>query len=180
GQLNKEQEQHRLTSRLTLAEVTGFAYFYGAFLVGPQFAMSSYLQMATGQRTDQPGHPPNSVLPALKRLSLGMFYLMIHMLASSYFPDEYFLTTEFANRSLGYKCLFITLWGKVTLIKYVTCWLVAEGVCILTGLGYNGRNEAGETQWDACTNIKVLLFETTPYFKGTIAAFNIQTNLWAA
>lgn len=54
-----------------------------------------------------------------------------------------------------------------------------EGVCILTGLGYNGVVD-GQPQWDACANIKVWLFETTPLFGGTIASFNINTNAWAA
>ena len=51
--------------------------------------------------------------------------------------------------------------------------------CILSGLGYNGVVE-GQHQWDACANMKVWLFETTPLFGGTIASFNINTNAWAA
>lgn len=102
------------------------------------------------------------------------------------------------------------IWGKVILYKYVCCWLIAvsleadvaykitlkiefvlsrqlnpcfslqEGVCILIGLGYNGKNEKGIPKWDACANMKVWLYETTPYFTGTIASFNINTNAWVA
>lgn len=57
--------------------------------------------------------------------------------------------------------------------------MLQEGVCILTGLGYNGMVD-GKHQWDACANMKVWLFETTPLFGGTIASFNINTNAWAA
>lgn len=97
------------------------------------------------------------------------------------------------------------LWAKFNLYKYVTCWLIAvrshfhlrmrrhfhikffrwflavlqEGVCILSGLGYNGAVE-GKHRWDACANMKVWLFETTPRFQGTIDSFNINTNEWAA
>ena len=59
------------------------------------------------------------------------------------------------------------------------CWL-QEGVCILSGLGYNGVDENGNHQWDACANMKVWLFETTPLFTGTISSFNINTNAWVA
>jgi len=31
------------------------------------------------------------------------------------------------------KHLILGLWMKVVLYKYITCWLVAEGVCILSG-----------------------------------------------
>lgn len=55
-----------------------------------------------------------------------------------------------------------------------------EGVCILTGLGFNGFDENGNPKWDACANMKVWLFETTPRFTGTIASFNINTNAWVS
>ncbi len=53
-------------------------------------------------------------------------------------------------------------------------------MCILSGLGYNGKNEKGEHQWDACANVRLWLFETTPLFTGTISSFNINTNAWVA
>ena len=55
-----------------------------------------------------------------------------------------------------------------------------EGVCVLAGLGYNGTTEDGQHKWDACANMKMWLFETTPLFTGTISSFNINTNAWAA
>uniref|UniRef100_UPI00398F8D7B uncharacterized protein n=2 Tax=Pristiophorus japonicus TaxID=55135 RepID=UPI00398F8D7B len=125
AKLSKEQQTHALEGEVSLAAVVGYAYFYGAFLVGPQFSMRSYQKMTAGQLTDTAGHVPNSVLPAMKRLLLGMTYVTGYTLTKSYFPDDYLLTSEFANQSLGYKCLFIALWGKVTLSKYVSCWLVA-------------------------------------------------------
>lgn len=38
----------------------------------------------------------------------------------------------------------------------------------------------GKHRWDACANMRVWLFETTPRFQGTIDSFNINTNEWAA
>lgn len=105
--------------------------------------------------------------------------------------------------------MYMLVWGKFVLYKYVTCWLVTvsrkdeighrqavgdvgrvartlswsfpqEGVCILTGLGFNDFDENGKAKWDACANMKVWLFETTPRFTGTIASFNINTNAWVA
>lgn len=57
--------------------------------------------------------------------------------------------------------------------------VLQEGVCILSGLGYNGVVQ-GKPRWDACANVKVWLFETTAQFQGTIDSFNINTNEWAA
>ncbi|KAI4895773.1 hypothetical protein NFI96_010028 [Prochilodus magdalenae] len=151
SQLSAEQQQAALPSTPSLLEVCGFSYFYGGFLVGPQFTLRSYQKLVSREMTDCPGEVPNSVIPALKRFSLGVFFLLIFTICGPSYPDSYYLTDEFE-----------------------------EGVCILSGLAYNGRSELGEPQWDACANMRVWMFETTPLFTGTIGSFNINTNAWVA
>ncbi|XP_020504768.1 lysophospholipid acyltransferase 5 [Labrus bergylta] len=178
-QLSSEQRNAALPSVPSLLEVCGFSYFYGGFLVGPQFTLRSYQKLVAGELTDCPGKPPNSVIPALKRFALGFLCLTIYAIFSPYYTDGYYLTDEYEAQPFWYRCVFILLWAKVILYKYVSCWVIAEGVCILSGLGYNGVVD-GEHQWDACANMKVWRFETTPLFGGTISSFNINTNAWAA
>ncbi|XP_034553176.1 lysophospholipid acyltransferase 5 [Notolabrus celidotus] len=179
AQLSSEQKSAALPSVPSLLEVCGFSYFYGGFLVGPQFTLRSYQRLVAGELTDCPGKPPNSVVPAMKRFALGFLCLVIYAIFSPYYSDSYYLTDEYEAQPFWYRCVFILLWAKVILYKYVSCWLIAEGVCILSGLGYNGSVN-GEHQWDACANMKVWLFETTPLFGGTISSFNINTNAWVA
>ncbi|KFV86538.1 Lysophospholipid acyltransferase 5, partial [Struthio camelus australis] len=164
----------------TLLEVSGFSYFYGAFMVGPQFSMTDYQKLARSEMTDVPGQRPNSFVPALKRLSLGLLFLVTYTLSSPYISDEYLISDDYMEKPFWFRCFYILIWGKVILYKYVTCWLVTEGVCILVGLGYNGKDQSGKPTWDACANMKVWLYETTPLFTGTIASFNINTNAWVA
>ncbi|XP_074540434.1 lysophospholipid acyltransferase 5 isoform X1 [Halichoeres trimaculatus] len=178
-QLSSEQKTAALRSVPSLLEVYGFSYFYGGFLVGPQFTLHSYQRLVAGELTDCPGKPPNSVIPAMKRFVLGFLCLVIFAIFSPHYADSYYLTDEYEAQPFWYRCVFILLWAKVNLYKYVSCWLIAEGVCILSGLGYNGLVN-GEPKWDACANMKVWLFETTPHFGGTISSFNINTNAWAA
>uniref|UniRef100_W5MLS2 Lysophospholipid acyltransferase 5 n=1 Tax=Lepisosteus oculatus TaxID=7918 RepID=W5MLS2_LEPOC len=122
----------------------------------------------------------SSIFPAIKRFSLGLVCLSIYTIGSPSFPDSYLLSEQFEAQPFWYRCLYIIIWGKITLYKYVSCWVIAEGVCILSGLGYNGRDAAGVALWDACANMKVWQYETTPLFTGTIAAFNTNTNAWVA
>uniref|UniRef100_A0A668VCR0 Lysophospholipid acyltransferase 5 n=1 Tax=Oreochromis aureus TaxID=47969 RepID=A0A668VCR0_OREAU len=179
SKLSAEQKASALRSVPSLLEVCGFSYFYGGFLVGPQFTLRSYQRLVARELTDCPGKVPNSVVPAMKRFALGFLCLVIYAIFSPHYPDSYYLTDEYEAQPFWYRCVFILLWGKIILYKYVSCWVIAEGVCILTGLGYNGVVD-GKHQWNACANMKVWLFETTPLFGGTIASFNINTNAWAA
>ncbi|XP_066469990.1 lysophospholipid acyltransferase 5 isoform X2 [Tiliqua scincoides] len=178
--LSTEQRRYAIRGVPSLLEVSGFSYFYGAFMVGPQFSMTQYQDLVKGELTDVPGQRPRSFVPALKCLILGLFFLVVYTVLSPYIPDEYLASDAYLEQPFWFRCFYILIWGKVTLYKYVTCWLVAEGVCILVGLGYNGKDEKGNPKWDACANMKVWLFETTPYFTGTIASFNINTNAWVA
>ncbi|XP_063054901.1 lysophospholipid acyltransferase 5 isoform X1 [Engraulis encrasicolus] len=180
SQLSAEQKNGALSEVPSLLEVCGFSYFYGGFLVGPQFTLRRYQQLTSGQLSDTPGELPNSVVPAVKRLLLGLFCLTMFTIGAPHYPDTYYLTDEFEAQPFWYRCVFIILWAKFYLYKYVSCWLISEGVCILVGLGYNGTNEKGEHQWDACANIKMWMFETTPLFTGTISSFNTNTNAWVA
>lgn len=179
SKLNAEQKQSALPSVPSLLEVYGFSYYYGGFLVGPQFTMRSYQRLVARELTDCPGEPPNSVIPAMKRFALGSLCLVIYAIFSPYYQDSYLLTDEFEVQPLWYRYVFIIIWAKLCLYKYVSCWVIAEGVCVLTGLGYNGLVD-GKHKWDACANMKLWLYETTPLFGGTIASFNINTNAWAA
>ncbi|XP_069551715.1 lysophospholipid acyltransferase 5 [Brachyistius frenatus] len=179
SQLSSEQKNSAVPSVPSLLEVCGFSYFYGGFLVGPQFTLRSYQRLVAGELTDCPGKPPNSVVPAMKRFALGFVCLVIYAIFSPYYTDNYYLTDEYEAQPFWYRCVFILVWAKVILYKYVSCWVIAEGVCILSGLGYNGVVD-GKPQWDACANMKVWLFETTPLFGGTISSFNINTNAWVA
>ncbi|XP_056619375.1 lysophospholipid acyltransferase 5 [Triplophysa dalaica] len=178
--LSKDQKSAALSSPPSLLEVFGFSYFYGGFLVGPQFTLRNYQKLVSREMTDNPGQPSNSVFPAVKRFSLGMIFLAIFTIGGAYYSDNYFLTDEFEAQPFWYRCVYMLVWVKINLYKYISCWLITEGVCILAGLGYNGINEKGEHQWDACANVRVRLFETTPLFTGTINSFNINTNSWVA
>ena len=57
--LSSEQQIYAIRGVPSLLEVAGFSYFYGAFLVGPQFSMNHYMKLVRGELTDVPGKIPN-------------------------------------------------------------------------------------------------------------------------
>lgn len=57
--LTPEQRRFAVRGVPTLLEVSGFSYFYGAFMVGPQFSMTDYQKLARGEMTDVQGQRPN-------------------------------------------------------------------------------------------------------------------------
>lgn len=66
------------------------------------------------------------------------------------------------------------------LYKYIGCWLITEGSCMLTGLTYNGKDENGNIIWNGCANVHVKQYETAYTTSQLIESFNMKTNSWVA
>ncbi|XP_078696141.1 lysophospholipid acyltransferase 5-like [Branchiostoma floridae x Branchiostoma belcheri] len=181
AQQSADQKKLGLTSLPSLLAVAGHSFHFGGVLVGPQFPMRMYLDMIEGKLTDNTeGKRPACVVPALKRMALGLGYTVVFAILNGYYYDDYMTEPAFFESSWLQKYIFVLIWGKVMLYKYVGCWLLAEGSCILSSLTYNGRDEQGNPLWDSCKNIKLSKFEMVMSFQDVIDSFNINTNKWAA
>ncbi|CAH1775062.1 unnamed protein product [Owenia fusiformis] len=181
AKLSAEQESTALDKVPSLIEILGQTYYFGGFMVGPQFSMRRYLDFVNGEFSDKiTGGPPASVKPGLSRLVLGLCYTLLFQILSVYTPDSYLTDPEFLNSTLLYKLLYILIWGRVFLFKYNGCWLITEGACLVTGLSYNGKDKNGNDLWDGCANIIPYYCEVGDTGQKLIQGFNINTNLWMA
>lgn len=89
----------------------------------------SYLPKFQNAPTD----PPKSEMAAIKRFGLGVLYLTIFQILGLLVSDDYLLTDDFRNLNFFKKMFLLGIWGRYTLYKYISCWLLAEGACILFG-----------------------------------------------
>ena len=77
--------------------------------------------------------PPNSVSYAARRFALGVMYLCIYQVIGTYITDDYMISDEYVERSYLKRLFLLGVWGRITLYKYMSCWLFSEGACILFG-----------------------------------------------
>lgn len=118
----------------SLLEVFAFAYFPPTVIIGPQFSFKRYYEFIDkkydmGQQNFKYG---------LTRFIVGAFYLAVYQLLCSFVvPDSYLLSAEFDNRNIMYKLLYVGLWGKSSLYKYISCWIISEGAVICSGKLYS-------------------------------------------
>uniref|UniRef100_A0A2L2Y2V1 Lysophospholipid acyltransferase 5 n=1 Tax=Parasteatoda tepidariorum TaxID=114398 RepID=A0A2L2Y2V1_PARTP len=177
--LSNDQKKTALKSCPSILEVAGHTYFFGGFMVGPQFPMKRYIDFIEGNFPGKAlAKKPSCMGAAVKRLGLGILVLSLFQVGNMFVPEKVLLSDEFMNYALWKKLFIIGIWGKVTLYKYISCWLISEGSCILTGMTYNGTDNNGNELWDGCANVKLWDFSKTTTFEGIIKAFNINTNLW--
>ncbi|XP_014228355.1 lysophospholipid acyltransferase 5 [Trichogramma pretiosum] len=187
AKLSVTQRKTALRRQPSLLEMAAYVYFPGSFLIGPQFSMRRYLDhvdgtlVETGLDAEGRKLPPDSVVPGLKRAAVGFVYIALYLFGTQYASDQYLLDPDFEQLSFVRRCFLLGLWGRCNLYKYISCWLITEGVCIAFGLAYNGRDEkTGRDKWDGLANVDLLTFENATEFNHYILSFNINTNHWCA
>lgn len=74
---------------------------------------------------------PDCVSAGLLRAFVGFIYVAIFQIGTLYVSDQYLFEPSFQKLNLIKKCLVIGVWGRINLYKYVSVWLITEGVCNL-------------------------------------------------
>jgi len=176
--LSKDQKKSFLTEHPNLLEMLSHSFFIGGYFVGPQFPMKKYREFVG---PDYISNLPGSPLPyAFKRLGLGIFYMLFHVVGSGYLPANWPGTSDFGDTNFLVRLLLLPIWVKIILSKYLFAWLIAEGVCVISGLSFVEKKEDGFIDWKGCANVKVGRLESAICFGNVIEAFNINTNHWVA
>ncbi|CAG8571176.1 10748_t:CDS:2 [Racocetra persica] len=140
-----------------LIETIGYANFFGAFLIGPQFSFHLYRKFITMSLYPDPINiPRGSYWFSLKSFLLGALYLGVQQVGSGYFPQSYLLTAEYAAKPFIHKLIIMWWTGKFILSKYLGVWTLTEGACILSGISFNGYDDNGNPEWNGLANVEKL------------------------
>ncbi|XP_031630809.1 lysophospholipid acyltransferase 5 [Contarinia nasturtii] len=176
-ELSATQKKLLVKEKPSLLEVAAFTYFPASFLVGPQFSFQRYLSFINKEFDKHDGY----FMAGAKRAAVGMCYLIVNVVGSVYLNDKYVMSSDFTNdHGIVARLFLVALWARITLYKYISCWLLTESVAICFGITFNGVDENGVADWSGCSNIKLLVFENTRRFQHYIDSFNVQTNHWIA
>jgi len=178
-ELSKDQKEQALKTIPSIFACAAHVFYPGSFMIGPQFPLRRYFDFVEG-KFSKDDNPPPSIAPGLQRLVIGLTYIGIYQLGSLIVNNEYIESPSYQALPLYQRLLIVGLYGRVMLYKYVSCWIVSEGACILAGISYNGRNSKGEILWDGCENVQIAVFEKSYKFGHLIASFNKCTNHWIA
>uniref|UniRef100_T1GZ43 Lysophospholipid acyltransferase 5 n=1 Tax=Megaselia scalaris TaxID=36166 RepID=T1GZ43_MEGSC len=178
--LSKDQKENGIKETPSLIELAAYSYFPSSFIVGPQFPFKRYNRFINEEFAI---YKSNMKAGAI-RCSVGVIYLILRQIGAIYLPDDYFMSNEYSNKSLFIQMIEVGLWGKISLYKYISCWLLAEGSLILLGIAYSPKSSQKDSDtlddWTACSNVKLVLLETGSRMLHYVQSFNVNTNNWVA
>jgi len=169
------QKNYAIPDCPSLLEFMGFILFPSGIAIGPAFEFADFRRFARGELTS-----PAPYAPGLWRLFQSLAMFAFHMAVMSTYPtytllnDKEFLANGILSRL---PILWISLLGYR--FKYYFGWKIAEGACIMSGLGYNGVDkESGKHLWNRVEAVDVLKYETAQSLREASMQWNKTTNLW--
>ena len=177
--ISKDQAKSALSTSPNILEMLSHSFFIGGYFVGPQFSLAKYRQFVSPQY--QASLPSSPVQFGLKRLAISICYMTAHVLGSSYLPELWPTTEHYTSTPYLLRLVLLPIWCKLILAKYLSMWLMAEGVCVVSGLSFAGVEDTPEgpkPDWTGCANVKLRRLESATKFGHYIEAFNINTNSW--
>ncbi|XP_040572686.1 lysophospholipid acyltransferase 5 isoform X2 [Lepeophtheirus salmonis] len=175
--LGNDQLKNRLKTPPSLLELFSSVFFPASYFIGPQFSLVRYRSFV--KRNEDGDIPVPPYFMALRRILLGVMYLIFHIVGSIYIPLDWITTPNYLNRSFGpVKVVLAFLWVKIMMSKYIGSWLLSEGSMIFSGLAYDPSSETDA--WFGGANVRIKQWEFSGNLQNMIDSFNINTNLWSA
>ncbi|CCM03379.1 uncharacterized protein FIBRA_05509 [Fibroporia radiculosa] len=189
--LDKWQTEKRVTTYPSLIGFLGYSLYFPGFLVGPSFEYAAYDTLVNGslfqsleQETENAGRFRKTLVPkgrkrvAYSKMLIGLAFLGSYVTFAGSFNLGVTIEDWFVQRSLLYRIAYLQLCGFFERTKYYAIWILTEGACILTGLGFTGFNASGGSRWEGAANVDVLKIEFPPNFKVLLDSWNMKTNVW--
>lgn len=126
----------------------------------------------------RPEDEPNPTKVVLTKSGIAFLSAIVTVFLLPRFPISYLTEPGFFQLSFFYKTLYIVAVTSLTRHVYFTGWILADAICNLSGLGFNGYREDGSAKWDLVSNVSVLGIEFGSNLRETLEGWNCGTMKW--
>ncbi|KAF7162250.1 hypothetical protein CNMCM5623_007645 [Aspergillus felis] len=191
--LSDPQKYAAIADFPSILDYAGYVLFFPSLFGGPSFEYVDYRRwLDTTLFEVPPGTDPSKVpptrkkrkiprsgTPATKKALMGLGWVFVFLQLGSLFNKETVLEESFMSYSFLRRVWILHMLGFTTRTKYYGVWSLAEGACILSGLGYNGFDpKTGKVFWNRLENIDPWSLETAQNSYGYLGSWNKNTNHW--
>ncbi|OJJ04636.1 hypothetical protein ASPVEDRAFT_54768 [Aspergillus versicolor CBS 583.65] len=192
-QLSDPQKYAAITAFPSILDYAGYVLFFPSLFGGPAFDYVAYrrwidttlFEIPPG--TDPSKAPPTrkkrkiprSGTPAMKKAIIGLVWIFVFLQLGSIYNQDAVLDPSFMDFSFIRRVWSLYALGFTARTKYYGVWSLAEGACILSGMGYNGFDgKTGKVFWNRLENIDAWKLETAQNSHGYLGSWNKNTNHW--
>ncbi|XP_078052287.1 lysophospholipid acyltransferase 6 [Augochlora pura] len=194
-QLTPSQRHQAVKKMPTTLEYFSYVFHFQALMAGPVILYRDYMDFIQGHNLTgskpltgcdkNSGHyseivlEPSPVKVVIKKVVVSILCAATFVTFIPSYPIQKLKDDDFLqNTTVLQKTWFLIMATMLVRFKYYHAWIFADAICNNSGLGYNGRNEKGEPQWDLYSNVDVYGFELSLSLRDSIEHWNKGTNRW--
>ncbi|XP_071451612.1 lysophospholipid acyltransferase 6 [Hetaerina americana] len=196
-ELTQLQKSHAVRKIPNPLEYFSFMFHYQALMAGPMVFYVDYIDFINGTNFLKHSPPQNGSLDRnsnsrkvviepspfpmvfqkviLSFVCISLFMYLMPMFTISRVKEDEFI----GNKGMVSMMMYLIVATSVARLKYYYAWLLADGICNASGLGFNGYDpETGKPRWDLISNVDILGFEFGLNIRSSIEAWNKGTTRW--
>ncbi|KAK8199684.1 MBOAT, membrane-bound O-acyltransferase family-domain-containing protein [Phyllosticta capitalensis] len=193
SELSDYQKERAIREFPSLMDYAGYVLFFPSLFAGPAFDYVDYRQwLTTSMFKLPPGVDPTHAPPTRKKRKIprsgtpatwkaiyGLVWIFAFLKFSAWYYPEMLLSDDYMKHGILRRILQLHMLGLTTRMKYYGVWLLTEGACILSGIGYKGVDpKTGRVNWNRLQNVKPLGIELAQNTHAYLGNWNVNTNLW--
>lgn len=191
--LSDHQKERAIKTLPNLLDFAGYVLFFPSLMIGPSFdyvdfrrwldctvfEVPSGIDPAKAPPTRKKRKIPRSGTPAMWKAGTGVFWSVLFLIFSGYYYPEAMLDDGYMKHSFTKRVWIMYAVNVTARMRYYTAWSLAEGACILSGMGYKGIDPAtGKISWDRLKAVDPWMVESAQNTRAYLGGWNIGTNNW--
>ncbi|VDM41525.1 unnamed protein product [Toxocara canis] len=178
-ELNEIQRREALSSVPPMLDYLSYIFHFQTVLTGPLCFYTDYMKWIDGTNAIGKNGTVEKQWRAVvsKLLQVSVFALLVVSFGTQCYPEmvaepKYLTWGSFAWCALFFVVIFLQR------TQYYFAWILADAICNVSGLGFNGYDANGRARWDLVSNVDVIRVEMATNFKETLDAWNCCTMYW--
>ncbi|TGJ87355.1 hypothetical protein E0Z10_g1374 [Xylaria hypoxylon] len=191
--LSDHQKDRRIIKLPGFLDYAGYVLFFPSLHAGPAFDYNEYRRWVDCSMFDVPATVdpakkpptrkkrkiPRSGAPATWKMTCGLLWILAFMNLGKWYSPDVLFTDRYMTYSFLRRIFTLHMVGFTARTKYYGVWFLAEGSCILAGLGYNGIDPTtGKVSWNRLQNINPWGVESAQNSRAYLENWNMNTNNW--
>lgn len=191
--LSDAQKPSAIDKFPNVLDYAGYVLFFPSLFGGPAF---DYVQYRRWIETTMFEHPPGvdpakvpptrkkrkiprSGRPAMWKAFTGILWVLAFIKFNAWYSVDVVQNDDYMKYGFLRRVWLLHMIGFTARLKYYGVWLLTEGACILSGLGYNGfDSKTGKVHWDRLENVNPWGIETAQSPHTYLNSWNKNTNYW--
>lgn len=174
--LTQDQNYRKIENLPGWLEFFSYSYFFiGGSIISPYFDFKDFELFI--RREGRYKNPPSSLKYVLMMFGLAVLHAAFFEFLTPIFNKDFLFTSEFSQKSIWYKVLYVEALAYVLRAKFHTGFNLAQASTDAVKFSYAGVSKTGEHEFNAVMS-SARVVETATSARETLERWNSSIHVW--